>query len=371
MAMQSTPLLDRNGEPIGILSTHFRAPRHFSEHELRITDLYTQQAAVATERTRAQTSLRESEERLRRVVNIEGVGVLQFDMTGTLIGANDSFLAVTGYDREEVEGKRLTWRDLTPPESVAEIEAQMWGLADSGRAGPNEKEYVRADGSRSWMLVADADLGNGAIIEYCVDVSDRKRTEAALLESEASFQRQIDESTTGLRTLSRRLLAMQEDERHRISRELYDEIGQLLTGLQLQLVSAGRANDTDRGAVLSLASGIVRELTSRVSELSMDLRPAALDTLGLLPSLLWHIERYQATTGVPVDFRHEGLARRFPAAVEITGYRVVQEGLTNVARHAQASTATIQLLADDRTMTVMIRIPVRGSNWAGSPPRAC
>ena len=167
--------------------------------------------------------------------------------------------------------------------------------------------------------------GNGTIVEYCVDVSDRKRTEAALLESEASFQRRIDESTTGLRTLSRRLLAMQEDERRRISRELDDEIGQLLTGLQSQLVSAGRANDTDRGAVLSLASGIVRELTTRVSEISMDLRPSTLDTLGLLPALLRrHIERYQDKTGIPVEMRHHGLDRRFPTA----GLRPLHTGLS-------------------------------------------
>jgi signal transduction histidine kinase len=87
----------------------------------------------------------------------------------------------------------------------------------------------------------------------------------------------------------------------------------------------------------------------------MDLRPAVLDALGLLPAVLWHVERYQSRTGITVHVRHQGVERRFAPAVEITAYRVIQEALTNAARHADARLVNIQLLADEGVLTVAIR----------------
>ena len=87
-----------------------------------------------------------------------------------------------GYTRAEVEAGALTWRDLTPPEYVAISEEQLAGFAVTGRIGPYEKEYLRKDGSRSWMVFAGASLGDGTVVEYCIDVNDRKRAEAALRE---------------------------------------------------------------------------------------------------------------------------------------------------------------------------------------------
>jgi signal transduction histidine kinase len=145
----------------------------------------------------------------------------------------------------------------------------------------------------------------------------------------------------------------QEEERRHLARELHDEIGQALTGLQLQLAASARGQNGRAAA--QEAEQIVRDLTARVSNLSVDLRPSALDTLGLLPALLSHVERYQARTGLHIDLRHVGLDRRFPPPVEITAYRVVQEALTNIVRHSGARSATVQLLADDDTLTLAVR----------------
>lgn len=172
-------------------------------------------------------------------------------------------------------------------------------------------------------------------------------------------------ATVELRTLSRRLLEVQEEERRHLARELHDEIGQALTALQLQLVNGRRGGH--QGA-LADAEAIVRELTSHVSALSMDLRPAALDPLGLLPALLWYVERYQARTGVKVDLRHHGLDRRLAPDIEIAAYRVVQEALTNVARHAGSTSAMVQLLADDAILTVVIRDHGQGFDLESTAP---
>src|SRR5699024_9937049 len=103
-----------------------------------------------TDRAQSEAALRASEDRLRRMVNIEGVGVLVFTADGTLIGANDAFLDLSGYTRLQVARGELTWRTMTPDEYVAESEAQMLRIDVEGRIGPYEKEYLHADGTRSW-----------------------------------------------------------------------------------------------------------------------------------------------------------------------------------------------------------------------------
>ena len=157
-----------------------------------------------TDRKRAEEALRQSEQRLRRMVNTEGIGVLIFDGTGTVVDANDTFLGLVGYSREDVAAKALTWRSMTPPEYVAVSEGQMAGLARTGRFGPYEGEYFRKDGSRSWMVFAGTGLGDGAAAECCTDIGDRKRAEEALTQSKARLSAEL-EAMTRLHAVSTRL----------------------------------------------------------------------------------------------------------------------------------------------------------------------
>jgi PAS domain S-box-containing protein len=137
------------------------------------------------ERDRQAEALKAGEERLRRMINVDGVAVLVWALPeGRLIGANEFFLRMFGYSRTEVESGTLTWRDLTPPEYVAVSEEQLEGFAQTGRIGPYEKEYFRKDRSRAWMVFAGASLGDGTVVEYCIDVGDRKRAEEALREAD-------------------------------------------------------------------------------------------------------------------------------------------------------------------------------------------
>jgi two-component system CheB/CheR fusion protein len=122
-------------------------------------------------------------ERLARMVNVDVVGVMIFTDDGTLIDSNETYQRMSGYSREEISSRALTWRSMTPPEYVEASEDRMKKLAAHGRIGPYEKEYLRKDGSRSWMLFAGASLGDGTMIEYCIDVSDRKRAEREVLAS--------------------------------------------------------------------------------------------------------------------------------------------------------------------------------------------
>jgi signal transduction histidine kinase len=157
-----------------------------------------------------------------------------------------------------------------------------------------------------------------------------------------------------LQELSRRLLQVQEEERQHLARELHDEIGQTLTGLQFTLELGERLSGDGLRENVRAARGLVRDLTARVRELSLRLRPTMLDDLGLLPALLWHFGRYTAQTGVRVAFTHHGLGRRFAREREIAAYRIVQEALTNVARHADVSEVAVRLTLDGRLLRLEI-----------------
>jgi signal transduction histidine kinase len=164
-----------------------------------------------------------------------------------------------------------------------------------------------------------------------------------------------------LKILSRRLMEVQEVERRNIARELHDEISQVLTGLKLSLEMCARLPADDVGASLRQANMLVNELMARARKLSLDLRPGMLDDLGLLPTLLWHIEHYTAQTRVRVAFKSSGLeGRRFTPEVETAAYRIVQEALTNVARHARASEATVRVWTDHHRLIIQVEDHGRG-----------
>jgi two-component system CheB/CheR fusion protein len=143
-------------------------------------------------RKKAEETVTAGADRLRRMINVDVVGVLIFNTAGTLIEGNGTFQKMSGYSQDEISSGALNWRTMTPPEYVAVSEQQMERLARSGRVGPYEKEYIRKDGSRWWMIFAGASLGDGTIIEYCIDISDRKRAERQLLESKYYAESIID-----------------------------------------------------------------------------------------------------------------------------------------------------------------------------------
>jgi signal transduction histidine kinase len=184
------------------------------------------------------------------------------------------------------------------------------------------------------------------------EVLARVRTHLAL----RSAQRQLVQQNQQLQSLSHRLVDVQEQERRAIARELHDEVGQILTGLNLSLEVVGHApTDEQRTARLENAQQMVTELIQYVREMSMQLRPPMLDDLGVLPALFWHFERYTAQTGIEVRCQHTGIERRFAPEVEVTIYRIIQEALTNIARHASVTHAIVRLWAHNAHLTIQVQ----------------
>jgi PAS domain S-box-containing protein len=132
-----------------------------------------------------EAELRETEGRLLRMVNVARVGVLTLNENGTILHVNDALIKMLGYEREEWERRTFTWRDFTPPDHMEASVKVMEEVRKTGRLGPYEKEYFRRDGSRIWVMFVGASLGDGTIVEYAIDISDRKRAEEAQHISEA------------------------------------------------------------------------------------------------------------------------------------------------------------------------------------------
>ncbi|HEV8663901.1 MAG TPA: GAF domain-containing protein, partial [Candidatus Methylomirabilis sp.] len=185
--------------------------------------------------------------------------------------------------------------------------------------------------------------------------------QAAIALENARLFEQVRAGRERLRAVSRRLVDVQEAKSRELARELHDQIGQILTGLQLTLEMSARLPARESKTRIGEAQATVHDLLTRIRELSLDLRPAMLDDLGLLPALLWHFERYTAQTRVQVALKHSGLeGRRFPQDIETAAYRIVQEALTNVARHAGVNEVAVKLWADRDTLGVRVEDQGKG-----------
>lgn len=161
------------------------------------------------------------------------------------------------------------------------------------------------------------------------------------------------------------ILHAQEEERKRIARELHDETSQVLTSLLISLAlleeSVSDATARERvGETRALAHQTLRA----VRNISLDLRPSALDDLGLLPALRWYVKQYQQKCGVEVELAASGLKERLPSEIETALYRIIQESLTNTARHAQARHVWVTLTEDGLLLRATVRDDGRGFDAA-------
>lgn len=164
------------------------------------------------------------------------------------------------------------------------------------------------------------------------------------------------------RRLGDRLIKIQEEERRRLARELHDEVGQTLTALQLMIAAAGRSAAS---RTLGEAANVVGDLLARVRDLSLDLRPPMLDDFGLAAALRWHVDRFSRRTTIEVDLAGSALEGRFSAEAELAAFRVVQEALTNVARHSGARRAEVRVTWDSGVLSATVADAGRGCDGAG------
>jgi two-component system sensor histidine kinase UhpB len=303
-----------------------------------------------TESKRVEEALRRSEERMRLAMGAAPLGTWDWDLASGTIDWSDNLWQMFGLERGS-EALKIDAVLRTIHRDDRERVQQAIDRALAGDAASRiEMRFVKPDGSIRWALshgrVIRDDAGKPIrMVGVDLDITEIKAKQAAL-----------DEARQHIESLAAQVLTVQEEERARLSRELHDEIGQSVTALKLLLDSAlrrdaGRATSGQITAALRIAE----ELIEQTRELSRRLRPPQLDDLGLAAALRWHLARLSAPGSLRIEFEDRIGDARFPPAVELACFRIVQESLSNVLRHARASTVGVSLVQQSGRLELSVR----------------
>jgi signal transduction histidine kinase/DNA-binding response OmpR family regulator len=211
----------------------------------------------------------------------------------------------------------------------------------------------------------------GAFAPEFVDIAREVGDQIAIAIQNARLFEQVQVGRERLQHLSRQLVVAQEDERRRLARELHDEIGQALTAAQLNLQGLLTLRDVrELPGRLEDSMALIESLLQQVRALSLDLRPSMLDDLGLVPALRWYLSRQAERAGFQAQLFAEPLEPRLPAELETTCYRIAQETLTNIVRHASARQVVVELRQSDGELRLTIRDDGAGFDVRAARARA-
>jgi PAS domain S-box-containing protein len=299
-------------------------------------------ARDVTERRRAAAALRDSEARYRELFENARDAIYVHDLRGVYTSVNRAAEKLSGYDRSEIIGKHFN--HFIAPEYLPLVRANMSKkLTEKGETA-YEIEVVSRDGHR-----VPVELSTALLLEHGTpigiqgiarDITERKRAEEAL------------------RSYSRKLIEGQEAERQHIARELHDQIGQVLTAIRINLHTIGNSGESEElKSLVDQGVGLVDGAIDQVRNLSFELRPSLLDNLGLAAALRWYSDQYTQRTGIRTKSASslpEGKIR-LGQELETACFRIVQEALTNVVRHANAENVLIDLRQVDHKIVLSIK----------------
>ena len=208
-------------------------------------------------------------------------------------------------------------------------------------------------------MIGSINLFDGRVGFFTREMCDRLvafAAHAAAAIQNAWLFNQVQVSSERLQSLSRRLVEVQEAERLFIARELHDEAGQMLTSLllDLQLLEKKSSNPEAILEKVSEMEDSLNEISKSLHNVAMTIRPASLDHLGLVPALRQHVELVGEKYGLKAQFRTKGILKRLPSNIETILYRIVQESMTNVVRHARATQVDVVLTVREGNLIVLI-----------------
>jgi PAS domain S-box-containing protein len=299
------------------------------------------------ERQSADHALKASELRYRRLFETAQDGILILNAgTGQIDDVNPFLTDMLGYTRAQLLGNKL-W-EIGPFKDTKASKSEFRELQREAYVRYDDLPLETSDGrSINVEFVSNVYQVNGGKVVQCNirNITKRKQAEAKLTESRRRLQ-----------MLSRRLVGVQETERRRLARELHDEIGQALTVAEMNLQALLTSPGTDALAPrLQQSLEMVERVQEQVHDISLNLRPSMLDDLGLEPALRWYTKRQAALAGLQAEVRAEPLAQRLEPLIETECFRIAQEALTNVVKHAKAHTVTVELSQNDEQLHLSVR----------------
>jgi len=296
-------------------------------------------------------ALLNGEERFQWPNNQAGEAVMLFDQTYHCLDANTHACGLTGYNRHELLNKPLNdlFHSDVSDDSLPEV--TTWR--------PNEKiileKQMRAkDGSPWYAELMLQQLADGRIISFIRDITKQKKTELALMESTREFRK----TTAQLRELSDHLLDIREAERKNIAREIHDELGQQLTILKMDISWLHQKLQKYEDPSVLQKTGdtlqLLNETIKTVRRIATELRPSMLDDLGLIEAIEWQSKEFEKRSGICITFESGVAHVPVSNSIATSLFRIYQEALTNVARHAKAKNvfSNMQLENDQLILTI-------------------
>lgn len=302
-----------------------------------------------------------SNEHFRRLVeSATDFAIMSLNPEGLFDSWNTGAERLLGYSEDEALGQYTAMLFTPEDRERGEPEKEMRTALAEGRS-VDERWHVRKDGGRFWASGVIND-NQGVLMGYTKimrDLTDRKQMEDNLQQSRDELERRVEERTAELqavhdtqRQLLKRLVSAQEEERSRLSREMHAQMGQLITALLLGLANI-KSSLPDAGNTIDRLIGIADELVEGTHRISFALRPTALDDLGLVPALRNYVSQWSGWNSIPVELEvvgwedtnaASGGGQRLSPELETVIYRVTQEVLTNITRHARGATCVSIIL---------------------------
>jgi PAS domain S-box-containing protein len=344
------------GEPSRFVEHSVALGRWFDLYAFRIGAPELRQVAVLfndiTTRRLAEGQLQESDERLRLIMNsAKDYAIISSDVDGCINDWNSGAEKVFGYTKEEILGQHSAIL-FTPEDRLKGAHLQeMQTALEKGKA-EDERWHLHKDGTRFYVSGIMHPLRGGKVegfVKIARDMTDRIRAEQIARDRE----------------MLQKLVGAQEDERKRIARDLHDELGQKLTGLRLVLETIKKTSRLDDEVVANIneAQTLAKQIDDGVDFLAWELRPAALDDLGLAAALQKYISEWSNFSGILTELRVSGLKKkRLPPEIETNLYRITQEALNNTHKHAGAARAEISFEKRNNSVILIIEDDGKGFN---------
>jgi PAS domain S-box-containing protein len=312
-----------------------------------------------TERKAAERALAESEERLRLAVTAANQGLFDADVPSGVSVVSPQYCRMLGYEPDELEMTHEAWLERMHPDDRPAV-GKRYADYLAGHTGDYEAEFrLRAkDGTWKWILAV------GRLVEW--DANGRPRRFLGShtdITARKAAEEEVRASHARIRELAFQQEQAREAERARMARELHDEMGQALTGFKMDLAWLREripAGDHDARTRAVEALGLVNGMVDVVRRMSGELRPGVLDDLGLGPAIRWQVREFQRRSGLPVRLDGMECIPDMDLGHALAVFRIVQEALTNIARHAQATTVVISANVADGRMRMAIRDDGRG-----------